>query len=67
METARMEKVEIKLSYLEETVAQLDGIVASQQKEMEGLRTQLEALKKKVAQLAEEEEREIPDRRPPHY
>lgn len=67
MESERIEKVEIKLSYLEETVDQLNGIVAAQQKEMEKLAGTIESLQKKIAELVEETGGDIPDRRPPHY
>ncbi|MDD7202570.1 MAG: SlyX family protein [Sphaerochaetaceae bacterium] len=67
MESERVEKVEIKLSYLEETVDQLNEIVVAQQKEMVELHACVDALKKKVAELMLDEGEEIANRRPPHY
>ncbi len=67
MESERMEKIEVKLSYLEETVEQLNEIVAAQQKEMAELRAHGDALQKKVAELMRDEGEEIANRRPPHY
>lgn len=67
MESERVEKVEVKLSYLEETVEQLNEIVVAQQKEMAELHAHVDALKKKIAELMRNEGEEIANRRPPHY
>lgn len=66
MESERVEKVEVKLSYLEETVEQLNEIVVAQQKEMAELHAHVDALKK-IAELMRDEGEEIANRRPPHY
>ncbi len=67
METERVEKIEVKLSYLEEMVSQLNVVVVSQQKEMNDLNRQMEALRKKVREIQDGEGGDIPSRRPPHY
>lgn len=63
-----IEKIEIKLSYAEEMVAQLNEIIIKQQKEMGIMNNHITKLEKKVAQLMEESESaDLPNRRPPHY
>lgn len=63
-----IEKIEIKLSYAEEMVAQLNEIIIAQQKEMGIMNNHITKLERKVAQLMEESESaDLPNRRPPHY
>ncbi|MGD1822956.1 MAG: SlyX family protein [Pleomorphochaeta sp.] len=63
-----LEKIEIKISYTEEIVAQLNEIVTNQQKEIGILNNHINKLEKKVAELIEESESgDLPNRRPPHY
>lgn len=63
-----LEKIEVKISYNEEIVAQLNEIVINQQKEIGILNNHVNKLEKKVAQLMEESESgDLPNRKPPHY
>ncbi len=63
-----LEKLEVKISYTEEIVAQLNEIVTNQQKEIGILNNHINKLEKKVAELIEESEAgDLPNRRPPHY
>lgn len=67
MENA-VEKVEIKVSYLEAEVAELNEVIIAQQKNYDALAVEVEALKKKVRDLIEEAgDGDRPSRRPPHY
>lgn len=60
----RMEKVETDLSYLQDTVRQLNDIVTSQQLLVSKLERQVEFLAKRVEELDTEAR---PNRKPPHY
>ena len=60
----RMEKVETDLSYLQETVRQLNDIVTGQQLLVSKLERQVEFLAKRVEELDTEAR---PNRKPPHY
>jgi SlyX protein len=63
-----IEKIEIKLSYAEEMVAQLNEIIINQQKEIGIMNNHINKLEKKVAQLIEDNETsDLPSRKPPHY
>lgn len=63
-----VERVEIKISYLENEVKDLNEVVISQAKEINALSIQLLKLEQKVADLIEEAgDGERPNRKPPHY
>ncbi|MGD1820299.1 MAG: SlyX family protein [Pleomorphochaeta sp.] len=63
-----IEKIEIKISYTEEIVAQLNEIVTNQQKEIGILNNHINKLEKKIVELLEEgESSDLPNRKPPHY
>ncbi|MCY1153481.1 MAG: SlyX family protein [Sphaerochaetaceae bacterium] len=63
-----IEKIEIKLSYAEEMVAQLNEIIINQQKEIGIMNNHINKLERKVAQLIEDNESsDLPNRKPPHY
>lgn len=63
-----LNKLEVKLSYQESTIAELNDIVASHTKEIGLLQNHILVLKKKVENLEEVGgESDLPNRRPPHY
>lgn len=62
-----IEKLEIKISYLESIAAELNDVVIEQNKEINHLKVQIEKLEKKVEDLIEETSEARPNRRPPHY
>ena len=62
-----IEKLEIKISYLESIAAELNEVVIEQNKEINHLKVQIEKLEKKVEDLIEETSEARPNRRPPHY
>ena len=62
-----IEKLEVKVSYLESLNAELNEVVIAQQKEMDLLGTRMELLERKVEDLIEESGEARPNRRPPHY
>ncbi len=62
-----IEKLEIKISYLESANEELNDVVIAQGKEINHLKIQLEKIEKKVEDLIEETSESRPNRRPPHY
>lgn len=64
----RLDTLEMKLAYSEETVETLNKVVTEQAKEIALLQIHLEKLEKKIADLVEEAGDGIrPSRKPPHY
>lgn len=60
----RMEKAEINIMYLQETVKELNSIITDQQILVSKLEKQVEFLAKRVEELDTEAR---PNRKPPHY
>ena len=60
----RIEKAEINIVYLQETVQELNDIVTEQQMLLSKLERQVEVLAKRVKELDTEAR---PNRKPPHY
>lgn len=68
MDEERLENLEIKASYLEAMVAELNDVVVAQRRELDSTKAQLESLKEKVGALMEDVGTpNRPQRRPPHY
>lgn len=59
-----VEKLEIKLAYLEDEVETLNGIVTGQQKVVDLLEKTVRALERRIGEIEQEGR---PDRRPPHF
>ncbi|MBO8468923.1 MAG: SlyX family protein [Spirochaetes bacterium] len=62
-----LERLEIKISYLESQNAELNDVVIDQGKSIAILEKRIEMLEKKVEDLIEESGEARPNRRPPHY
>ncbi len=63
-----IEKLEIKVSYLEAGIAELNDVVVQQQKTIDTLSYSLEKMQEKLQSLIEEVGTpNRPSRRPPHY
>ncbi|NLJ09098.1 MAG: SlyX family protein [Treponema sp.] len=62
----RLERIEIKLAYLEDFLERLQSAVLEQNKQAEKLSQEHRVLKEKILFLTKELE-EIPNRKPPHY
>lgn len=62
-----LNKMEIRLSYLEKMNAELNEVVIEQGKTITHLMVQMEEMKKKVKDLMEVTADERANRRPPHY
>ena len=63
----RLEAAEIKLSYIEDFVNQLQQAVLEQKAELDALRRENKALAAKLGDIASLLDDDIPNRRPPHY
>ena len=62
-----LERLEIRLSYLEKQNAELNEVVIDQGKTITHLLVQMEEMKKKVKDLIDVTADERANRRPPHY
>ena len=62
-----LERLEIKISYLESQNAELNDVVIDQGKSIAILEKRIGMLEKKVEDLIEESGEARPNRRPPHY
>lgn len=62
-----LERLEIKISYLEKINEELNEVVIEQAKEINKLSYKLEEMIKKVNQLIELSGEERVNRKPPHY
>lgn len=61
------EMLEIKVSYLEDTVAKLNDVIIDQERTIGCLIMRIESLEKKVEDLIEVSGEARPNRKPPHY
>ena len=62
-----MEMLEVKVSYLEDTVSKLNDVIIDQERTIGSLLMRIESLEKKVEDLIEVSSEARPNRRPPHY
>ncbi|MGC1457764.1 MAG: SlyX family protein [Steroidobacteraceae bacterium] len=68
MDEDTLERLELKLAFLERANAELSDVVYRQHKELEGLREGLRVLAEKLdARQSTESARRPEDERPPHY
>lgn len=68
MTDERLEKIESKISFLEDTVDDLNKTIYAQQKEIDQLRAVIESLASHVRDLSDTVgERGPANERPPHY
>ncbi|MDR3337082.1 MAG: SlyX family protein [Treponema sp.] len=62
----RLEKIETKLSFLEDFLARLQDEVVVRNASLDKLSAEHSAMKAKLVQISQDLE-EIPNRKPPHY
>ena len=68
MSTEAIERLEMKIAYLERANIELSDVVYRQQREIDGLRAKIEALSDRVSSIPAGDEARTPeDERPPHY
>jgi SlyX protein len=65
---ASLEQIEIKIAYLERTAIELSDVIFRQQREIQVLQAQVEALRERLdAGQAQEGPRSLDQEVPPHY
>lgn len=67
MEEEKLTQLEIKVSYLEDFMNQIQNVCVEQTKEIEKLKKENIALKGKIQDLIENLDIDIPNRKPPHW
>ena len=68
MDSGRIESMEVKLSYLEKTVIELDALVVEYGRRTERLEETVRQLSKRIVELGTEKDPSMPASvRPPHY
>lgn len=63
----RIMQLEIKIAYLENFVNELQAIAVEQGNTIDILKKENSLIKAKISEMLEEQEGDIPNRRPPHY
>lgn len=63
----RLENLEIKLTYMEDFLKQIQEVAVGQAKDIDRLKAENKMMAQKIRELIEESEGEIPNRKPPHY
>ena len=64
---ARISELEIKISFAEDMIDELNRTVYRQQQQIDRLLAQVEALREQVRAAAPAEQRSLRDELPPHY
>lgn len=68
MSTDAIERLEMKIAYLERANNELSDVVYRQQREIQGLRAKMDTLADRVSAMPAADEGRTPeDERPPHY
>ena len=62
-----LERIQTKIAYLEQAMAELSDVVFRQHKEIQALDAQIKALKDRLTGASLDEARTIEQERPPHY
>lgn len=63
----RLTAVEMKLSYMEDFVNQIQGVAVEQTKTIDKLQKEIKLMSEKIREMSNAVEGDIPNRRPPHY
>jgi SlyX protein len=68
MSAEAIERLEMKIAYLERANNELSDVVYRQQREIQGLRAKMDTLADRVSAMPATDEARTPeDERPPHY
>lgn len=67
LEDDRLTELEIKVSYLEDYMNQIQEVAVQQSKDIEKLKVENKLLVDRLKELSDELEGDIPNRKPPHY
>ena len=63
----RINQLEVKISYLEDFMNQLQEVAVSQAKEIDLLRKENKLIREKLLDMIDSMDTDIPNRKPPHY
>lgn len=63
----RITALEIKIAYLEDFLNKLQTIAVEQGEIVDTLKVENRVLKSKIKEILDNQEQDIPNRRPPHY
>lgn len=63
----KLVNLEVKISYLEDFMNQIQQVVVLQEKTIEKLKKENKIFAEKIFEISESLEGEIPNRKPPHY
>ena len=67
MQDEPLERVQSKIAYLEQAVAEISDVVFRQHREIQSLEAQLKAIRERLAGAPSDEPRTGELERPPHY
>ncbi|HMM78298.1 MAG TPA: SlyX family protein [Gammaproteobacteria bacterium] len=62
-----LERIELKIAYLEQALQELGDVVYRQQRDIEALKQRLAAAQDRLDALRSEEAPPVDEQRPPHY
>ena len=63
----RLTAIEMKLSYMEDFVNQIQNVAVEQTKTIDRLQKEIKLMSDKIRELSDTAEGDIPNRKPPHY
>ena len=63
----RFMAMEMKLSYMEDFVNQIQEVAVEQTKTIDKLKGEIKLMSNKIREMSDSLEGEIPNRKPPHY
>lgn len=63
----RIMELEIKLSYMEDFMNQIQEVAVEQSKEIDKLKKENKVMANQIKEMIENAEGDIPNRKPPHY
>lgn len=63
----RLMDLEIKLSYMEDFMNQIQEVAVQQTKDIEKLKAENKIMAERIKELIDAAEGDIPNRKPPHY
>ncbi len=64
---ARLTEIEMKLTYMEDFIKQLQEVTVSHSEELTRLRDENRLMASKIREMSDLLEGDIPNRKPPHY
>ena len=67
VESERIDALEIKMSYLEDFMNQIQGVAVEQAKTIDKLKAEIKMMSEKLRDVSDFLEGDIPSRKPPHY